>query len=142
MTADQLRTFALTLPYAVETMQWGDNLLLWVGAKVIGGRMFALINLETGRHGVVSFPAGAERFGELVEREDLIPAPYMARNFWVAAQTWNALSDSEWRDQIRASHALTLAKLPPRTRKMLDLPARERNKIVAERTASLKLKPK
>jgi len=46
MDAERLRTFLLTLPHTVETMQWGANLVFWVGDKAIGGKMFALINLD------------------------------------------------------------------------------------------------
>ena len=46
MDADRLRAYLLTLPHVVETMQWGANLVFWVGDKAIGGKMFALINLD------------------------------------------------------------------------------------------------
>ena len=36
------REFLLQLPHVVETMQWGANLVFWVGDKAIGGKMFAL----------------------------------------------------------------------------------------------------
>jgi predicted DNA-binding protein (MmcQ/YjbR family) len=138
MDAERARKFLLQLPYAVETMQWGDNLVFWTGDKVIGGKMFALVNLDKvplngSQHGVVSFAAGAERFAELVERDGLFPAPYMARIFWVAAERWSALRDAEWQTELRAAHAITLGKLPKRTRELLALPERERTKLIAER---------
>ena len=43
---DDLSAFLLTLPHTVETRQWGNNLVFWVGDKAIGGKMFALINLD------------------------------------------------------------------------------------------------
>src|SRR6202451_1271941 len=99
MDAERLRAYLLTLPHAVESMQWGDNLVFWVGDKAIGGKMFALINLSAHAqsalsahaHGVISFAAGPERFAELVEREALRPAPYFARAHWVNATGWTAL---------------------------------------------------
>ena len=52
MDAERLRVFLLTLPHTAETMQWGANLVFWVGDKAIGGKMFALLNLdEPGDHG-------------------------------------------------------------------------------------------
>ena len=44
--AERIRAYLLTLPHAVETMQWGANLVFWVGDKAIGGKMFALVNLD------------------------------------------------------------------------------------------------
>jgi hypothetical protein len=95
--------------------------------------MFCLLNLEAGAHGVVSFSAGAERFAELVELEGLVPAPYMARIFWVAAERWDVLRNAEWESELRAAHALTLAKLPKGVLAVLALPERSRAKVVAER---------
>ena len=46
MNVELLRAFLLSLPHVEETMQWGDNLVFWVGDKAIGGKMFALANLS------------------------------------------------------------------------------------------------
>jgi len=124
------------LPHVVETEQWG-GLVFWVGDKAIGGKMLALVNLEADAHGVASFAAGPERFAELVEVEGLKPAPYMARIFWVAADKWSALRNAEWEQELRAAHAITLAKLPKKVLEILAMPERERNKIVAEKTKVL-----
>ena len=95
MSVESTRKFLLTLPHAVETMQWGDNLVFWVGDKAIGGKMFALINLDKDNNGVLSFAAGPELYAELVEREGFFPAPYMARIFWIAIQDWSAARPTE-----------------------------------------------
>ena len=137
MNADRARSFLLTLPHAQETLQWGDNLVFWVGDKAIGGRMFALLPLHAGDGSrvrpILSFPAGVARYAELLEREDLVPAPYMARIHWIAALCWSALATAEWEELLRAAHALTLAKLPARTRANLALPAEQQRRLLAER---------
>ncbi len=46
MDIEPLRAWLLSLPHVAETMQWGDNLVFWVGDKAVGGRMFALANLS------------------------------------------------------------------------------------------------
>ena len=140
MNADRARAFILTLPHVVETMQWGDNLVFWVADKSIGGKMFALISLNScpsaakpsGR-AIISFAAGRERFAELLEIEGLVPAPYMARNHWIAAERWDAFRPSEWESQLRHAYSLTLSKLPTRTRDVLNLPQREQQRVVAAR---------
>ena len=119
MDAERARAFLLTLPHVAETLQFGDNLVFWVGDKSIGGKMFALLDLSGGKHGVLSFAAGPERFAELVEREGLKPAPYLARAFWVAAESWAAFRPLEWQDELRNAHAIVFAKLPKRTRETL-----------------------
>ena len=124
MDAEQARTFLLTLPHVVETRQWGDNLVFWVGDKAEGGKMFCLLDLEAGllnNHGVASFAAGPERFAELVEQEGLRPAPYLARAFWVAAEHWGALRHPEWKYVFTKAHARVLSRLPKRVRDALPL---------------------
>ena len=124
----------MSLPHVVETQQWGDNLVFWVGDKRIGGKMFALVDLDgSTTKGVVSFASGAERFAELVEREGLIPAPYFARIFWVAAERWDALRNAEWEEELTAAHAITLGKLPKKVREILELPVKAREKLIADR---------
>jgi predicted DNA-binding protein (MmcQ/YjbR family) len=145
MDAESARTFLLKLPHVVETQQWGDNLVFWVGDKAIGGKMFCLINLDAGDHGVVSYSAGPERFAELLEREGLKPAPYMARIHWVAAEQWSAWRNAEWEVELRNAHEITYAKLPKMTKINLRLPeawlekvVRERKKLLADRAKAKK----
>jgi predicted DNA-binding protein (MmcQ/YjbR family) len=140
MDVERARGFLLGLPHVVETMQWGDNLVFWVGDKAIGGKMFCLMNLDADARGVVSYAAGAERFAELMEREGIGPAPYMARIFWVAAEGWNVMRNPEWERELRSAHELTLAKLPKGVREVLALPERQMAKVVKERRAMLAAK--
>ena len=137
MDAERIRGFLLGLPHVVETMQWGANLVFWVGDKAIGGKMFALVNLDGDGRAVISYAAGPERYSELLEIEGVIPAPYMARIFWVAVERWDVFRWAEWERELRAAHAITSAKLPPKTRAMLVMPLKEQRKLLRERKALL-----
>jgi predicted DNA-binding protein (MmcQ/YjbR family) len=139
MDAERARAFLLTLPHVAETLQWGDNLVFWVGDKSIGGKMFALINLSASARGVISFAAGPERFAELIELEHLKPAPYFARAHWVAAESWTSLRPTEWQTELRNAHAIVFAKLPKRTRgTLLSTPAKKSSKKLSSKKASPK----
>jgi predicted DNA-binding protein (MmcQ/YjbR family) len=131
-SVDRIREFLLTLPHVVETMQWGENLVFWVGDKAIGGKMFALMSLDQSMKGIFSYPAGPERFAELVEQEGIIPAPYFARIHWVAVQHWNVFRPMEWEQELRAAHQITFDKLPPKVRKILALSIKEQKRLIAE----------
>ena len=142
MDAERLRAYLLTLPHVVETMQWGANLVFWAGDKAIGGKMFALINLDEPTaaeasnrksHPILSYAAGSTRYSDLLEREGLIPAPYMARIHWVAAERWDIFTTAEWQRELSAAHFLTLAKLPPKARKALALPAAQQKHLITTR---------
>lgn len=137
MNIDSLRKFLLSLPHVEETMQWGDGLVFWVGNKSIGGRMFAVARLDAGHARVLSFAAGPERYHELLETEGVFPAPYLARAFWVALESFAALPSSELEQHLRCAHQLVYNKLPKRTRDALALPVSERKKLIAARKEQL-----
>lgn len=119
MDIERVREYLLKLPHVAETLQWGNNLVFWVGDKSIGGKMFALGDLDGEGKAVFSFAAGPEFFSELVEREGIIPAPYLARANWVALEEWSALEDREFRDLLARSHQLVYDKLSKKTREAL-----------------------
>ena len=137
MDAERIRAFLLTLPHAVETRQWGNNLVFWVGDKAIGGKMFALINLDDPgprlARSDLMFAANPERFHELLEVEGIIPAPYLARAKWVALEQTSVLLRIELEDLLREANAIVLSKLPLRVRKIFDLPATQQKRLIAER---------
>lgn len=137
MDVEQIRSLLLGMPNVVETMQWGANLVFWVGDKAIGGKMFALANLEPGDRAVISFCAGQERYSELLEREGISPAPYLARAYWVAVESWDIFRLTEWKEELTAAHAIVASKLPKRTRDVLAMPFREQKRILSERRAIL-----
>ena len=130
-----MRGFLLALPHVLEAEQFG-GLIYWLGDKAIGGKMFAMLNPE--RSGdCISYPAGTARFDELLEREGLVPAPYLARAFWVMAERWDVWRNAEWEDELRGAHALTFAKLTATTQRNLQLSKTELKKVVAARKAVL-----
>jgi len=138
MNAERARKFLLGLPYVVETAQWG-GLVFWVGDKAIGGKMFVMLNLEAGEL-PISYSAGEERMAELVERNGILPAPYLARTFWVAAERWDVFRTAEWESELEAAHTLTYRKLPPKTRRVLGLPKAELKQLILERRKVLAAK--
>jgi predicted DNA-binding protein (MmcQ/YjbR family) len=113
MTTDSVREFCIALPHATEQIQWGSNLVLKVG-----GKMFAVVALEPSDVWI-SFKSTPEEFAELIERADIIPAPYLARYHWVALETHEALTQSELRHCLQRSYALVLEKLPKKDRDRL-----------------------
>ncbi|HEX4005566.1 MAG TPA: MmcQ/YjbR family DNA-binding protein [Acidobacteriaceae bacterium] len=133
MDVETLRGFLLTLPDVAETMQWGDNLVYWVGDKAIGGKMFALASLSPDHGAVLSFAAGPERFAELVEVEGLFPAPYLARAHWIAVERWDTLRVAELKDLLRHARDLVYEKMPKRTKDLLAMKPAEKKKLIAER---------
>jgi len=105
---DWVRACCLAQPHATEDVQWEHNLLFR-----IAGKMFCIANLEPGVSPTkIAFKCTPEKFAELVEIEGIIPAPYMARNHWVAMIEMDALRQPEIKKLIQASYQLILEKLP------------------------------
>jgi predicted DNA-binding protein (MmcQ/YjbR family) len=113
---DWIRSFCLSLPHATEDVQWEHNLLFR-----IAGKMFCVANLEPVVSPTkLSFKCTPEKFAELVEIEGIIPAPYMARNHWVAILALDALRRPELEELVRNSYQLVREKLPKKTLAELD----------------------
>jgi predicted DNA-binding protein (MmcQ/YjbR family) len=133
MDAERLREYLLRLPHVVETMQWGANLVFWVGDKAVGGKMFAVVNLDDGQKAVLSFAAGPERYAELLEIEGVFPAPYLARAHWVALAHWGVFRSSELEELLEHGRRLVYNKLLKRTREVLAMPPSAQRKFLKER---------
>jgi len=133
MDAESLREYLLRLPHVVETMQWGANLVFWVGDKAIGGKMFALMNLDEDQRAVLSFAAGPERYAELLETEGVLPAPYLARAHWVAIRHWGVFRNSELEELLEFGRRIIYDKLPQKTRNVLAMPPAAQRKLVKDR---------
>jgi len=133
MDNERIREICLRLPHAAETVNWGHHLVYWVGDRDIGGKMFAMTDLEGIGTGVLWYHAGAERFHELVERKGIIASPYLAKAHWVTLEYWDALRPREIEDELRLAYKLIYEKLPQRTKKVLALPEKERARILRER---------
>jgi predicted DNA-binding protein (MmcQ/YjbR family) len=110
---DWIRRHCLSMPHATESVQWGDKLVF-----KIGGKIFAILALEPAKVWL-SCKCAPEVFAELIERPGIVPAPYLARNHWVALETEDALSAAEIERLIRRSYELVLAKLPKKIRAAL-----------------------
>ena len=98
----------LSLPGATQESKWGNDFIFCVG-----GKMFAVFNGETKQH--FSFKVDADRFLELTDRPDIVPAPYLARAKWVQITALDAMDQAEAEVLLRRSHELVFAKL---TRKL------------------------
>lgn len=102
----------MSLPGAIEGIKWEDHLCFMVGEK-----MFCITGLHDNTN--VSFKTTDEDFEGLCEREGIIPAPYMARNKWVAVEQRNKLKPKEWEHYIRQSYELIKSKLPKKLRESI-----------------------
>lgn len=104
MNIDSIREFCLDFPQATENLQWGDDLCF-----KIGGKIFAILGLDNPR---LCFKCTAESFSELIEREDIRPAPYVGRYKWVMLDRIDAVAWGELRELIEKSYELVTAKVP------------------------------
>lgn len=106
MNVDTIREFCLELPNATEKLQWGDELCFKVRAKI-----FVMLGLDNPR---MCFKCTPETFAELIDRENIRPAPYVGRYKWVMLDRLDALRWNELQDFIRASYEMVAAKAPRR----------------------------
>ncbi len=123
----------MALPHVAETLNWGHHLVYWAGDRDIGGKMFAMTDLDGSGTGVLWFHCGAERFHELLEVEGVFASPYLAKAYWVTLERWDALRPRQIEEELRKAHDLIFEKLPKRTKALLALPDKGRKKLIADR---------
>jgi predicted DNA-binding protein (MmcQ/YjbR family) len=116
MHVDEIRQYCMSFPDATENLQWGDDLCF-----KIRGKIFTTVAL-TAAPQKLCFKCAPETFAELIEREDIHPAPYVGRYKWVMLDRLDALAGSELKDLIRQSYEMVAANAPkekrePRNRK-------------------------
>ena len=110
MNLESLRVFCLSLPGATADIKWGQDLVFSVGKK-----MFCAVNTEPPHQ--CSFKTSDEDFAELIEREGMKPAPYLARATWVQEEQLGETLDRGERERLlRQAYELIRAKLPKRLR--------------------------
>jgi predicted DNA-binding protein (MmcQ/YjbR family) len=68
---DSIREYCLSLPGVTENVKWDDVLLFRVGGKI-----FAMVNLNPVAEDRIAFKCGPQTFAELLEREGARPAAY------------------------------------------------------------------
>ncbi len=113
MTNDSIREFCMSLPMVTEEVQWEEHLLF-----KIGGKMFAILTLGGNR---CAFKSTPERYAELIEMADIIPSAYnMWKYQWVNAESLTALTDAEFREDLRTSYDLVRASLTKKMQAELD----------------------
>ena len=113
MIMEWLRAYCLSLPHTTEHVPWGDDLVF-----KIGGKMYAAAAL-TPEGNRMSFKCTPEEFAELIERPNIVPAPYSARSHWVALETADALPRQEIKRLVQQAYDLVFAKLPKKTQAKL-----------------------
>jgi len=129
MNVDDVRRYCKGFSEATENLQWGDDLCF-----KIGGKIFAIVSLDDPRLCLKCTP---DTFAELIEREDIHPAPYVGRYKWVMLDRLDALSNHELKELIRQSYAMVAAKAPKqRSKKRVSKTAARQNKPPRPRARS------
>ena len=105
MNIETLRKTCLGYPGTAEDVKWGSDLCFMVRKK-----MFCVTCLEPPFR--VSFKVNKEQFDELVLREGIVPAPYLARNHWVHVVSPASLNHKEWLFYLEQSYGIIRSKLP------------------------------
>lgn len=109
MTIEKLRALCLSFPGGTEQIQWGYDLVFKVA-----GKMFCVTPTEPSPV-MLSFKCDDDVFAQLIEREGVIPAPYLARAKWVALDRYEAIPDRELVPLITRAYEIVRDKLPKKT---------------------------
>ena len=104
MNVDSVRDYCLSFPQARENLQWGEDLCFKVAGKI-----FVVLSLSSVPPSLC-FKCNPEKFAELCEQEEIIPAPYVGRYKWVLVKGLDVLDDEDLQDLIRQSYDMVARK--------------------------------
>jgi predicted DNA-binding protein (MmcQ/YjbR family) len=115
MESEFIRKYCLSFPGAMEEMPWENHL-----AFKVGGKIFLIYNLGKENSNRLSLKCSPEKFHELIEIENIIPAPYLARNKWITLKDGCKINVKELKELILESYSLVFSKLPLKLKKELN----------------------
>ena len=101
-------------PGVTRSIKWEVDLVYSVA-----GKMFVVMCTIGPDRGRFSFKVDTDRFLELTEQPGMIPAPYMARTFWVRVTEPDRFARPEPEAFGRRSYDLVRANLPKKTQAAL-----------------------
>ena len=104
MSASEIQQFCKNLKGTTQDIKWENDLCF-----LVGGKMYCVHSLNSPLS--ISFKTTPEEFGELIERDGIIPAPYVAKHHWVLVENPDALKKKEWFMYIQRSYDLVFEKL-------------------------------
>lgn len=117
---EAIRRMCRALPGSTEDVKWRADLVFSVG-----GKMFTVVCLDPPH--TVAFKCTPDAFAELIERDGLIPAPYLARAMWVQErEAGDVLERRELQELITTSYELVVAGLPKSKRPGAAKPSRKK----------------
>ena len=109
MDIQWIRTYCLSLPHTTEDVQW-ESLLFRIARKI-----YLMVDPDGTGTSLLCFKCTADDYAQLIERNGIIPAPYLARNHWVSLTRLDALPRAEIRRRILESYELVRSRLPKKT---------------------------
>jgi len=115
LDADALDDLCANWPGASRSIKWEVD-LVWS----VAGKMFAVLCTLGPERGRLSFKVEPERFLELTDQPGYVPAPYMARAFWVSVPEPQNFREVDLAGFVRQSYDLVRAALPKKTQAALD----------------------
>lgn len=111
---DELDALCSAWPGVTRSIKWEVDLVYSVA-----GKMFVVLCTLGPERGRLSFRVEPDRFLEMTEQPGMMPAPYMARAFWVSVIEPERFPRRDLEAFVRRSYELVRANLPKKTQASL-----------------------
>ena len=132
MDNERIREICLALPHVTETLNWGHHLVFWVGDRDIGGKMFAMTDLEGTGPAFCGFTAGRSGFTSCWRGTALSARPTWPERLGID-RTLGFPAAARGRGGTKAGARADLREAAGRTKTALALPEKERTKLIRDR---------
>lgn len=127
MEVEDVQKFCKSFPGIREDIKWGDNLCLMAGEKI-----FCMISLDAVPL-TIGFKTDPAEFEELINQDNFIPAPYLAKSHWVLHKNMKALPATQLKNHLAKSYGLVVSKMSSKAKKEAGIAVSSRESVVGSR---------
>ena len=115
MHIEELRTFCLSFKGTSEAIKWGATLTFMLADKI-----FVLASADASPTGC-SVKVDEETFFELIEDDNFMQAPYLAKKQWVRIKDIELVEDKILKELVSNSYETIKAKLAKKKQNEIDI---------------------
>ena len=113
MLAQNLQDHCRAMREATQDMKWGEHLVFSLRTK-----MFAIFGVSEDPV-TLSFKCDPETYHHLIHHPHFVPAPYLARMFWVKCTLDGQIPESELKEHLSEAYRAILPKLSKKAQREL-----------------------
>lgn len=114
MNIEDFRNYCLSFKGVSEEIKWETTLTFMVGPKIF------VFSSADSFPSTCSVKVDSEQFEELIEMDNFIQAPYLAKKQWVKIENIELVKDQDLKELVSISYEIIKGKLTKKLQREID----------------------